>query len=263
VANADPLALTWLGHATVAIDIAGVRFVTDPALTPRLAHLRRHHVADLDAVAGADVVLISHVHIDHLHLPSLRLLDAPTVIVPEGAARLLQRQRFTDVVETRVGDVATFGAVTVLTVPAVHSPGRGPHSRVRAPAVGYVLSAGHESVYFAGDTDLFDAMTELAAVDVALLPIGGWGRSLGPGHLDPQRAARATDLIVPRLVVPIHWGTYSPIGVRGRRPAWLYEPAEQFAVAMDEAGHSGRLRLLDPGERLEPSASTQLDGRRA
>jgi L-ascorbate metabolism protein UlaG (beta-lactamase superfamily) len=263
VAIEDPLAVTWLGHATVVIDIGSLRFVTDPALTPRLAHLRRHHVVDLDAVAGVDVVLISHVHLDHLHVPSLRLLDASKVIVPAGAGRLLRRQRFTDVVETRVGDVARFGGVTVLTVPAVHSSGRGPHSRVRAPAVGYVLSSEHESVYFAGDTDLFDAMTDFADVDVALLPIGGWGRSLGPGHLDPQRAARATDLIVPRLVVPIHWGTYSPIGVPGRRPSWLHRPAEQFAVAMDEAGHGRRLRLLAPGERLRSVAASQRDGRSA
>jgi L-ascorbate metabolism protein UlaG (beta-lactamase superfamily) len=260
VTNDHRLAVSWLGHATVVIDIAGVRFVTDPALTPRLAHLRRHHVVDLDAVAGADVVLISHVHLDHLHLPSLRLLDAPNVVVPVGAGGLLRRQRFTNVVETRVGDVATFGAVTVQTVPAVHAPDRGPHSRVRAPAVGYVLNSGRESVYFAGDTDLFDAMTEFAAVDVALLPIGGWGRSLGPGHLDPQRAAQATDLIVPRLVVPIHWGTYSPIGVRGRRPAWLHRPAEQFAVAMDEAGHGSRLRLLEPGERVVSTSASRLHG---
>jgi L-ascorbate metabolism protein UlaG (beta-lactamase superfamily) len=263
VAIEDPLVVSWLGHATVVVDIAGVRFVTDPALTPRLAHLRRHHLVDLDAVAGADVVLISHIHIDHLHLPSLRLLEAPMVVVPAGAGRLLRRQRFTDVVETKVGDVATFGGVTVQTVPAVHSPGRGPHSRVRAPAVGYVLSSPRDSVYFAGDTDLFDAMTELPAVDVALLPIGGWGRSLGTGHLDPRRAARATELIVPRLVVPIHWGTYSPIGVPGRRPTWLDRPAEQFAVAMDEAGHADRLRLLAPGERLEQPAASQLDGRSA
>ena len=71
----EPLAVSWLGHASVVIDIGGVRFLTDPALTPRLAHLRRHHVVDIDAVAGVDVVLISHVHIDHLHVPSLRLLD--------------------------------------------------------------------------------------------------------------------------------------------------------------------------------------------
>jgi L-ascorbate metabolism protein UlaG (beta-lactamase superfamily) len=263
VPKGDHLAVSWLGHATAVIDIGGVRFITDPALTPRLAHLRRHHLVDVDAVAGADVVLISHVHIDHLHLPSLRLVGARKVVVPAGAGRLLRGQRFTDVIETRVGDVATFGGVTVETVPAVHSSSRGPHTRVRAPAVGYVLSADRGSVYFAGDTDLFDAMTELSAVDVALLPIGGWGRSLGPGHLDPQRAATATGLILPRLVVPVHWGTYSPIGARGRAPTWLHRPAEQFAAAMDAAGHGDRLRLLEPGDRLDVDAASTLDGRSA
>jgi L-ascorbate metabolism protein UlaG (beta-lactamase superfamily) len=251
----DELAISWLGHATTVIDIAGVRFLTDPALTPRLAHLRRHYAVDLDAVAGVDVVLISHVHIDHLHLPSLRLLGEPTVVVPAGAAPLLRRHRFAEVIETRVGDSATFGGVTVETVPAVHPSGRGPHSRVRAAAIGYLLRADRGSVYFAGDTDLFDGMAAMSAVDVALLPIGGWGRTLGPGHLDPRRAARATGLILPRRVVPIHWGTYAPIGVRGRRPAWLNLPAEQFAAAMDDAGHGDRLNLLGPGERLEGLAA--------
>jgi L-ascorbate metabolism protein UlaG (beta-lactamase superfamily) len=118
-------------------------------------------------------------------------------------------------------------------------------------------------VYFAGDTDLFDAMTELSAIDVALLPIGGWGESLGPGHLDPQRAARATELILPRLVVPVHWGTYSPIGVRRRPPTWLRRPAEQFAAAMDGAGHGSRLRLLEPGERLDIDTASTLPSRPA
>jgi L-ascorbate metabolism protein UlaG (beta-lactamase superfamily) len=154
----------------------------------------------------------------------------------------------------------TFGDVTVETVPAVHRPGRGPHSRVRAQPIGYVLRSDHGSVYFAGDTDLFDGMAAMSAVDVALLPIGGWGRSLGPGHLDPVRAARATELILPRLVVPIHWGTYAPIGVRGRRPTWLRMPAEQFTTAIEEVGHGDRLALLEPGGRLTGLGARQLGG---
>ena len=135
----------------------------------------------------------------------------------------------------------------VETVPAVHPAGRGPHSRINAPAVGYVLSSPHRTVYFAGDTDLFDGMGGLPPIDVALLPIAGWGPTLGSGHLDPTRAARATDLIRPQLVVPIHWGTYSPITPRRRPPEWLNRPADQFAAALAEIGQTDRLRLLDPG----------------
>jgi L-ascorbate metabolism protein UlaG (beta-lactamase superfamily) len=250
------LEICWLGHATALVEVGGIRFLTDPALTPRLAHLRRHHVVDLEVVRDVDVVLISHVHMDHLHVPSLRLLGDVRFVVPAGAGRLLRRHGFRNVAETTIGDRTDFGTVTVETVPAAHSSGRGPHSRVRAPAVGYVLRSPQGSVYFAGDTDLFDGMTALGSIDVALLPIAGWGPSLGTGHLDPNRAARATELIQPRLVVPIHWGTYSPLRLPGRRPMWLHAPAEQFASVMVDAGHGDRLHLLEPGERLDHGVAT-------
>ena len=250
VTGDDRLRIDWLGHATTLVELAGLRFLTDPALTTRLAHLRRHHAVEPGIIDDVDVVLISHVHMDHLHVPSLRLLGDVSLVVPEGAGRLLRKRGFADVAETRVGDRATFGSVTVETVPAVHAAGRGPHSRIHAPAVGYVLSSPHRTVYFAGDTDLFDGMGGLPPIDVALLPIAGWGPTLGSGHLDPTRAARATDLIRPQLVVPIHWGTYSPITPRRRPPEWLNRPADQFAAALAEIGQTDRLRLLDPGGRL-------------
>jgi L-ascorbate metabolism protein UlaG (beta-lactamase superfamily) len=264
VTGDDRLQIDWLGHATALVELGGLRFLTDPALTTRLAHLRRHHAVDPTVLNDVDVVLISHVHMDHLHVPSLRLLGDVSLVVPEGAGRLLRRHGFADVAETRAGDRATFGSVTVETVPAVHPAGRGPHTRISAAAVGYVLSTPHRSVYFAGDTDLFDGMGGLQPVDVALLPIAGWGPTLGSGHLDPTRAARATHLIRPQLVVPIHWGTYSPITPRRRPPEWLDRPAEQFAAALANVGHADRLRLLDPGGRLVHGAvlpaTTASDG---
>ena len=75
-----------------------------------------------------------------------------------------------------------------------------------------MLRSAAGAVYFPGDTDLFPEMGSLAPVDAALLPIWGWGPTLGPGHLDPDGAVRATQLIEPRLVIPIHWGTYAPAG---------------------------------------------------
>ena len=140
----------------------------------------------------------------------------------------------------------SIGPLTVETVPAVHPSGRGPHSRVAADAVGYVLRAGGAAVYFPGDTDLFAEMGTWAAIDVALFPIGGWGRSVGEGHLDPVRAVAAAELVQPRLVVPVHWGTYSPIGLR--HPTWLEEPARRFEAALAAAGAPELLHLLTPGE---------------
>jgi L-ascorbate metabolism protein UlaG (beta-lactamase superfamily) len=248
------LEVTWLGHATALVVVDGLRVLTDPALTPRVAHLRRHHLVDM-ATLEPDVVLISHVHMDHLHVPSLRLLTrdqrhGTTIVVPAGSGRLVRRAGFADVRETMVGDILRFGSVSVDTVPAVHSGARGPHSRVKVEAVGYVISGVGGSVYFAGDTDLFDAMANFAGIDVALVPIGGWGADVGPGHLDALSAVDATRLLDPRAVLPVHWGTYSPIGVRRGRPGWLARPAEQFGAHLAAAGLDERLRLLEPGGRL-------------
>ncbi len=91
-------------------------------------------------------------------------------------------------------------------------------------------------VYFPGDTDLFAEMGALAPIDVALLPIWGWGPTIGEGHLDPDRAVQATELIGPGLVVPIHWGTFSPLGLRRGRPQWVDEPVHRFREALERAG---------------------------
>ena len=201
--------VTWLGHASVLIELAGVRVLTDPALTPRLTHLRRHHHVEVSALERPDVVLISHVHMDHLHVPSLRLLGHEVaLVVPAGAGAMLRRRGFRAVRETRAGATIDIGPLTIEVVPAVHDARRGPHSRVAATPVGYVLRSAAGSVYFPGDTELFAAMGSLGPVDAALLPIWGWGPTLGPGHLDPDGAVRATELIEPRLVIPIHWDDF-------------------------------------------------------
>jgi L-ascorbate metabolism protein UlaG (beta-lactamase superfamily) len=114
--------------------------------------------------------------------------------------------------------------------------------------VGFLLRGGRR-IYFAGDTDLFDGMEELGAgLDLALLPIWGWGPSVGPGHLDPERAARAAALLSPQVVVPIHWGTLYPLGLARFRPRPLRAPPLEFAAWMRELAPQVEVRLLAPGE---------------
>ena len=93
-------------------------------------------------------------------------------------------------------------------------------------------------------------MAELAPVDVALLPIWGWGPTMGPGHMDPGRAAEAAALLGARLAIPIHWGTYYPVhlGLRGP-PAFLQTPPPLFEQAMRERSPATEVRVLQPGER--------------
>jgi L-ascorbate metabolism protein UlaG (beta-lactamase superfamily) len=245
-----PVTITWIGHATAIIDIGGVRVVTDPALTKRVAHLTRRHPTPI--VEPVDAVLISHLHMDHLHLPSLRRLDGePELVVPAGAGRLVRSVPAAAVAEVAPSDRFTLstsgGALDVEVITAEHSGRRGPHSRREGPPLGFVLRAGGRAVYFPGDTDLFEGMADLGPIDVALLPIWGWGSSLGEGHLNPQTAARATELIDPAAVIPIHWGTFSPTRLRRGSPPWLDRPLEEFRAALDGRDLGERLIALAPG----------------
>jgi len=243
--------LTWLGHSTVLVEAGGARLVTDPLLRRRVVHLRRH--AEAPTVAGRlDAVLISHLHHGHLDAPSLRALDpgAP-VVVPQGAGttgaiRSLRR----DVHEMAAGDTIAFGDVRVRAVPAVHDGRRHPLA-AETPSLGFVFEADRRA-YFAGDTELFDGMRELAdGLDVALLPVWGWGPRLGPGHMDPDEAAQAAALLRPALAVPIHWGTYLPLGRHRRLQRLLEEPGPAFAERVAQRAPEVRVAVLAPGERLD------------
>jgi L-ascorbate metabolism protein UlaG (beta-lactamase superfamily) len=243
--------IVFLGHATVLIEVDGVRLLTDPLLRGRVAHLRRQvPPPPRNLFADPDAVLISHCHHDHLDLPSLRLLGGDTpLIVPTGAGGWLRRQGFGAVSELAVGEVARVGALTVTAVQARHDGRRpgGPH----AETLGYLMNGGH-TVYFAGDTEIFADMSNLPrSLDVALLPVAGWGATLGPGHLDPLDAARAVRLIQPRIAVPVHWGTLSPIGLGHRRRARLGDPARLFAEHVASLAPSVEVRILSPGQETE------------
>jgi L-ascorbate metabolism protein UlaG (beta-lactamase superfamily) len=240
--------LTWIGHATVLVDLDGVRVLTDPLLRPRVAHLRRRGRVDAASLRSIDAVLISHVHYDHLDLPSLERLGRSTpIVVPRGAGALLRRRRFEHVVEAGVGDELRIGSLAVTATRADHEATRGP-LLTKAPSLGFVVE-GSRSVYFAGDTDLFDEMAAIGPVDVALVPIWGWGPSIGPGHLDPRQAAAAVALLRARVAVPVHWGTYYPLHV-GPAP-FLVEPAETFRQAAAELAPEAQVRVLAVGDTLE------------
>jgi L-ascorbate metabolism protein UlaG (beta-lactamase superfamily) len=240
--------IEYVGHATVFVDLDGVRLLTDPLLRNRVAHLRRTSGVSARALRGVDAILISHGHYDHLDLPSLdRIGKKLPVVVPRGLGGLLRKRRFESVIEIERGETLAIGDLQIHAVPAEHDRSRAPFGASADP-VGYVVS-GSKSIYFAGDTDLFDGMSEIGPVDVGLIPIWGWGPGLGGGHLDPERAAEAVALVRPSMVVPIHWGTYFPIhlGLAGK-PAFVDLPPAQFAAALAERVPDVELRVLRVGE---------------
>jgi L-ascorbate metabolism protein UlaG (beta-lactamase superfamily) len=243
--------IEYVGHATVLVDLDGVRLLTDPLLRNRVAHLRRSASVPARTGRGVDAVLISHAHYDHLDLPSLEKFGKKLpVVVPRGLGGLLRKRRFESVLEVEVGETLAIGSLRIRAVHADHDGSRGPFGASAEP-VGYVIS-GSKSVYFAGDTDLFDGMAELGPVDVALVPIWGWGPGLGSGHLDPTRAAEAIARIRPALAIPIHWGTYYPIHLGlTHAPGFVGVPPLEFLAAMKERVPDVEVRVLQVGESVE------------
>jgi L-ascorbate metabolism protein UlaG (beta-lactamase superfamily) len=261
--------LRFLGHSTVRIELGDRVLLTDPVLTGRVGPLARVAPAlSPDSWSGVDTVLISHLHGDHLHLPSLRLLGRATrLIVPRGAGDWLRRRGFTRVREILPGEEIDDGELRITGTTAEHSGHRwGPRLThgPQAPAVGHLVESAQSRIYAAGDTDLFDGMAELGErrLDVALLPVWGWGPTLGPGHLDPWRAARAVELLRPRFAVPVHWGTLAPAGLcrvpfgwGARMRGLLAGPPREFAAAVSGAGSVTEVVVTEPGEHVLPARS--------
>jgi L-ascorbate metabolism protein UlaG (beta-lactamase superfamily) len=252
-----PLRIAYLGHSTVILELDGVRVLTDPILRPRVGPLVRAAAPlGTDAWASIDVVLLSHSHWDHLDLGSLRLLgpDVP-LVMPRGMGRRLRDRGFRRVTEVVPGDVVEHGALLIETTQAVHR-GFGPPIGPTDLSVGFVVR-GSRSAYFAGDTALFEAMRELdRGLDLALIPVWGWGpRARATEHLDPLGAARALELIRPRVAVPIHWGTLHPIGMRWLRPGTRVDPPDAFARFAARIAPDTQVHVVPIGGGLSVGAS--------
>jgi L-ascorbate metabolism protein UlaG (beta-lactamase superfamily) len=234
-----------------------VRLLTDPLLRERVFYVsRRVEPVNTTDYHNIDLVLISHLHLDHLDIPSLRMLGLNTrLIVPVGAAKLLQNKGFKNVCEMQPGDAGMHGLLSIEATHAEHHS-RYPPTGLTTPALGFVVRASHR-VYFSGDTDIFPGMSDLDGnLDVALLPIGGWGPNLGPGHMNPLRAAEALTLLRPRHAIPIHWGTFYPLGLDLIKPPRLTEPPQIFLAQAASLAPQVQIHILTPGDSLSlPSES--------
>lgn len=243
--------VTWLGHSTVVLDLDGVRLVTDPLLRRHAGILRRRGPAPgPDSWNGANAVLLSHLHLDHADLASLRLLAGLPVLTAQENARWVTRKGLVGQTLgmdtwTRVG-----GEVGVKLAPAVHRGRPMPH-RPNA-SNGHLVRGPSGIVWIAGDTELFPGMTELprmagGTIDLAVLPIGGWGPRLSSGHLSPEQAAAACRLTAARQAIPVHWKTLSLPAGQWYPPDWMDSAGPAFEAALMPGC---RLVALEVGESV-------------
>jgi L-ascorbate metabolism protein UlaG (beta-lactamase superfamily) len=215
------LAVLWVGHATVLIQIDDRLILTDPVFTEFVGGLSHRLIEPGIApedLPNVDVVLVSHRHFDHLSSGTFALIEPKirTVLTAEGVQQDIPSGAYV-VKELRYGDSWERDGLRVTAVPVDHNGGRRLFDEASHPRAytGFVIQYHDIQVYFPGDTayrrDLFrDVASQFGRVDLALLPIcpiQPVDRML-PSHLDPQEALQAADDLGARWMVPIHFGTF-------------------------------------------------------
>ena len=251
------LRVRWLGHASTVLDVDGVRVLTDPLLQRHAGLLRRRGAAPRRADwDGAAVVLLSHLHHDHAELGSLRLLPGIPLLTAPANARWLRGHGVAGAVGLGADEWWTVPGsqlrVRLVTAEHVHRP--MPH-RPNATN-GFLLATPSVRIWFAGDTAPFAGMADLpelagGPIDLALVPVGGWGPRLSGGHMDPVQAARACATVGARAAVPVHWGTlHAPVS-RRLPPGWMDHAGPAFAAAAQRVAPDVRVHVAAPGEQIE------------
>jgi L-ascorbate metabolism protein UlaG (beta-lactamase superfamily) len=250
VSTAPLVRVAWLGHATVVLDIAGLRLVADPLLRRHNGPLRRRGPRPPSAAwAGVDAVLISHLHHDHAELSSLRMLPGAPVFTGHTNAAWLRRRGLPGI---GLGDEwhELGKGVSVRLVRAVHHGRPMPHRP--NGAYGHLVRAPGALVWLAGDTSLYDEMAEIPRLagrehlDLAVVPIGGWGPRLSAGHMGPPEAAAACAMTRAGSALPVHWGTLHP-PVMNRLGDWMDRPLAGFRTALAATAPDCRLLAVATG----------------
>ncbi len=242
------LALTWLGHAGFLVQVGGLNIAVDPnwALWHGPVKRVRHPSLGIADMPVIDLVLITHAHFDHLHLPSLRKIAAgQPIIVPRGVGSVVKRCGFGSVVELNQWQRAIFRDVQVTLTPARHWGARMIHDTHREFG-GYLIESKERTVFHCGDSAMFDgfkAIGERADINVALLPIGAYDAPSGRQvHMNPEEAVDAFEMLGAGFMIPMHHDTF-PLGGEP-----IHEPAERLLRAAVARQIESRVRILQEGE---------------
>jgi L-ascorbate metabolism protein UlaG (beta-lactamase superfamily) len=241
--TAGQVALTFGGHATVLARYARLAIAFDPMLGRWVGGVRRAVEPGLAPGDFSDcgLILISHRHLDHLHLPTLRRLPrTATVVVPTGAASAVSALGFARVVELQPGADLELRGVQVIAAAAAH----GSHDLARG--LSYIVRGDGPSLYLCGDSGYFSGFSDLGeryAPDIALLPIGGFmPPSFRDRHMSPLDALFAFEDLRSRLLVPIHHGAFALSYEK------LDEPVRWLTELATARGLRDRVHVMTAGE---------------
>jgi L-ascorbate metabolism protein UlaG (beta-lactamase superfamily) len=276
LAQSHELGVTFIGHSSFLIQIAGQTVLVDPVFAKWLIVLRRlrHPGVRIDGLPAIDAVLLTHAHMDHLNRPSLRKIvthtrrlsgKAPVAIVPWGVENLIQDVGFSRIISLEWWQTAGLGAIDVTLTPAKHWGARLFNDTYRGFG-GYVLCGGGHSIYHSGDTAYFSGFAEIGrrlAPEIALLPIGAYSpdnfRSV---HTSPEDALQGFLDLHAEWMVPMHFGTFRLSAEPVAEPLPRLLAAARGAEVEDRicALSEGQTRIFDADDLANQSASAELVG---
>jgi N-acyl-phosphatidylethanolamine-hydrolysing phospholipase D len=251
--------LTWIGHATLLVQVNGLNILTDPQWSDRAGPTswlgpRRLSPPGLafEALPHVDVVVISHDHFDHLDLPTVRRLAAthdPLFLVPLGLAAWFRDNGMTHVEELDWWQERVHRGVRFVCVPAQHFSQRSLWDASRRLWASWVIAGPERRLYFAGDTGYFSGFKEagrrLGPFDVAALAIGAYAppEIMKAVHTTPEEAVQAFVDLDARTMLAIHWGTFDlaeepldepPVRLRAEFARRQLDPARAWVFKIGE-----------------------------
>jgi L-ascorbate metabolism protein UlaG (beta-lactamase superfamily) len=261
--------VTFIGHSSFLLQMGGRNVLVDPVFATRLVVLRRQRRPGLELkeLPAIDVVLITHAHMDHLNLPSLRRVVraakrlrgvAPEVVVPRGVEDLVSKLGFARVHGLEWWEHRVVQDLRVTMTPCKHWGARMFRDTHRGYG-GYCVSDGVQMVYHSGDTAYFDGFKEVGRrlrPDVALMPIGAYfPDSYRAVHTSPEEAVRGFVETGAEWMIPMHYGTFR----LGREP--MGEPVERLRLETLRLGISDQVRVLEEGETMRVAERDVLETR--
>jgi L-ascorbate metabolism protein UlaG (beta-lactamase superfamily) len=252
------MGVTFIGHSSFLLQVSGRNILIDPVFSKRLILLRRQRHAGLlvKELPAIDAVLLTHAHMDHLDVSSLRRVvratrrltgKTPEVVVPKGVEDLVVKLGFARVHEMEWWGRLEVAGLRVTMTPCRHWGARMFNDTYRGYG-GYVIEDGGFSVYHSGDTAYFSGFAEIGRrlkPRVALLPIGAYfPDSYRAVHTSPEEALRGFVELGAERMVPMHYGTFK----LGREP--MHEPVERLMAEAKRLGIEGKVTVLEEGEMM-------------
>ena len=254
--------ITYIGHATLLLEIGDTRVLTDPNFDLHLGRILPRVSAPgiaIGALPKLDAILLTHAHADHLSFDSLDQLprDIP-LYAPPAVARWLRGKRYHHVEplapagSTAIGN----GMVRIHAERATHRGNRYGVDRWRSAASMYLCETNDESLFFAGDTALMPdthALVERVLwkagreLDVALLPIGyapPWKPGFRRGHLTHDDALTLFETLRARVLIPYHWGTFRHV------TASAHDAINRLRRSLTSHRAKDRVHIVEPGESI-------------